>query len=141
MNSRRYSLSLTFGLCLLCMPAFAQQPVTNAPGSAPMGLAPPDMTAGSSPSPRIQDPATQAMMAGMEKMNQAMKTVPMTGNGDQDFVMMMIPHHQGAIDMARVELRYGKDPAMRRLARDIIAAQNKEIGQMRHWLSVHHRAS
>ena len=87
------------------------------------------------PSAHAQQPAAsdQAMMAGMDRMNQAMRAAPMTGDPDRDFVAMMIPHHQGAIDMAQVELRYGKDPAMRQLARTIIAAQRREIGEMQRW--------
>jgi uncharacterized protein (DUF305 family) len=79
----------------------------------------------------------QAMMAGMAKMNDAMAAAPMTGNTDADFVAMMIPHHQGAVDMARVELQSGKDPELRRLARGIIAAQDKEIAEMHRWQAAH----
>jgi uncharacterized protein (DUF305 family) len=61
----------------------------------------------------------------------------MTGNPDQDFVAMMIPHHQGAVSMAEVELRYGHDPFLRKLAKDIIAAQDKEIEQMNKWQQKH----
>jgi uncharacterized protein (DUF305 family) len=81
--------------------------------------------------------ADQDMMAGMEKMDRDMGSAPMTGDADRDFVAMMIPHHQGAIDMARVELRYGKDPALRRLATDIMAAQKKEIAFMERWQANH----
>jgi uncharacterized protein (DUF305 family) len=81
--------------------------------------------------------ADQDMMAGMEKMNRGMAAAPMTGNADHDFVAMMIPHHQGAVDMAQAELRFGKDPALRRLATDIVAAQNKEIAFMRRWQATH----
>jgi uncharacterized protein (DUF305 family) len=74
-----------------------------------------------------------SMMSGMDKMMKDMAAVPMTGNADQDFVGMMKPHHQGAIDMARYELANGKDPAMLKMARDIIAAQEKEIAEMNAW--------
>lgn len=79
--------------------------------------------------------AGHAMMSGMEQMNRAMSAAPMTGDPDHDFMAMMIPHHQGAIDMAKTELRYGKSKAVRRLARSIIAAQEREIADMRRWLA------
>jgi hypothetical protein len=81
--------------------------------------------------------ADRDMMAGMEKMSRDMANAPMTGNADRDFVAMMIPHHQGAIDMARVQLRDGKDPALRRLATEIVAAQEKEIAMMKQWQAAH----
>ena len=65
-------------------------------------------------------------MSAMEKMSSDMAAVPMTGDADGDFVGMMLPHHQGAIDMAKIELAHGKDPAMLRLARAIVAAQDKK---------------
>jgi uncharacterized protein (DUF305 family) len=61
-------------------------------------------------------------------------TVPYTGSSDVDFVRGMIPHHQGAIDMAKVQLAHGKDPAIRALAEKIITDQDKEIAQMSDWL-------
>ena len=82
-------------------------------------------------------PADRDMMAGMETMNHDMGAAPTTGDADRDFVAMMIPHHQGAVAMARVELRYGKDKAMRRLATDIVAAQKKEIALMQRWQAAH----
>lgn len=77
--------------------------------------------------------AEKSMMAAMERMSQTMRAVPMTGNADRDFVTMMIPHHAGAIDMARFELANGKDPAMRKLAEAIVSAQESEIGEMQAW--------
>ncbi len=82
-------------------------------------------------------PADQAMTAGMDKMNHDMAAAPMTGNADHDFVAMMLPHHEGAVAMAKVELQYGKDPAMRHMARNIVASQDKEIAEMKTWLAKH----
>jgi uncharacterized protein (DUF305 family) len=61
--------------------------------------------------------------------------VPYTGNPDIDFRAKMLPHHQGAIDMAKVALQYAKDPATKALAEAIIAAQEKEIAEMQAWLA------
>ncbi len=82
-------------------------------------------------------PADKAMMSGMKSMQQAMDHAPVDGDPDHDFVSMMTPHHQGAIDMAQVELRYGRDPELRRLARDVIAAQKHEIAEMDRWAASH----
>lgn len=69
------------------------------------------------------------MVGAMQRMHQAM-TVPSTGDPDRDFAAMMIPHHQGAIDMAEAELRFGKDERLRRLAQGIIVEQRQEIAVM-----------
>jgi uncharacterized protein (DUF305 family) len=77
------------------------------------------------------------MDISMKQMDHGMAAAPMNGDVDHDFVVMMIPHHQGAIDMAKGELSYGKDPAMRRLAEEIIADQKSEIDLMNLWLKKH----
>ncbi len=68
------------------------------------------------------------------KMHKDM-TMEFTGNPDVDFAKGMIPHHQGAIDMAKVVLQYGKDPEMKKLAEEIIKAQDTEIAFMKGWLA------
>jgi uncharacterized protein (DUF305 family) len=73
---------------------------------------------------------TSLMMQAMERMHKDMNIVP-TGNPDRDFAAMMIPHHRGAIDMAKVELQFGKNPVLRRLAQGIIVEQLQEIEVMR----------
>jgi uncharacterized protein (DUF305 family) len=70
----------------------------------------------------------------MDVMHQAMSKMPYSGNPDVDFVRGMIPHHQAAIDMAKVVIAHGKDPEIRKLAHEIVAAQEKEIDQMDAWL-------
>ncbi len=74
------------------------------------------------------------MNIDMKRMDHDMTAASMTGNVDHDFASMMIPHHQGAIDMAKGELMYGKDPVMRRLAQEIIVDQKSEIDVMNLWL-------
>ena len=66
----------------------------------------------------------------MDKMMSAMTITP-SGNVDRDFVAMMVPHHQGAIDMAMAELHFGKDETLRRMAQEIIVEQQQEIVAMR----------
>ena len=68
--------------------------------------------------------------AAMKKMMANMQIKP-SGDVDQDFATMMIPHHQGAIDMAKAELQFGHDPVLRRLAQGIIVEQQQEIDLMR----------
>ena len=80
--------------------------------------------------------AAKAFAEANMKMHKDM-TMEFTGDADVDFVRGMIPHHQGAIDMAEIELKYGKNPQTRKLAKDIIGAQKKEIAFMKSWLTKH----
>lgn len=77
-----------------------------------------------------QSPATTGYEAAMKKMHKDM-AIKYSGNADVDFVRGMIPHHQGAIDMAQLELAYGEDARLRRLAEEIIVTQQQEIAVMR----------
>ncbi|MFN7000650.1 MAG: DUF305 domain-containing protein [Elioraea tepidiphila] len=80
--------------------------------------------------PGAAAPSSQAFARAMDKMHRDM-AIEYSGNADRDFVAGMIPHHQGAIDMGRIVLEHGKDEEVRKLAQEIIAAQEKEIAQMR----------
>lgn len=99
-------------LAALALPALAL-PATAAPPAGPDGAA-----------------FLAESDAAMTKMMDDMAVKP-SGNVDEDFVAMMIPHHQGAIDMAMAELRHGKNEQLRRIAQEIIVDQQQEIAAMR----------
>lgn len=86
------------------------------------------------PSSKSTSPSNAAYEQANAKMHKDM-AVPLTGDADVDFLAGMIPHHQGAVDMAAVVLKYGKDPKVKKLAQDIVAAQKKEIAMMQAWLA------
>jgi uncharacterized protein (DUF305 family) len=77
-------------------------------------------------------PAEKAYRAANAKMHKMM-AIKYTGDADKDFVASMIPHHQGAIDMAEVELKYGKDPEVRKVAETIVRDQTREIAELKAW--------
>ena len=81
-------------------------------------------------------PATREFKAAHARMMHNM-ALPFTGDPDVDFRTHMIPHHQGAIDMARVALRHAKDPWTRQLAEAVIVEQQREIAEMQAWLARH----
>ena len=76
------------------------------------------------------DAVDAALAETMSAMHSAMRDVSLDGKPDADFARMMIPHHQGAIEMAKVELQFGVDPVLRRLAQEIIVTQQSEIDVM-----------
>ncbi|MDP2310896.1 MAG: DUF305 domain-containing protein [Pseudomonadota bacterium] len=106
----------------------AASPGTGQPGTGQTGTPQPGTT--------VMSPAALGYKQGMETMHAAMMK-PMTGNADQDFAQMMIAHHQGAIDMARVEIQYGADPALKERAQTIIDEQGKEIDELKQWQKEH----
>lgn len=79
-------------------------------------------------------PMNQELMDSMNKMHENMAKGMNSDNADVAFAQGMIAHHLGAIDMAKIELKYGTDPEMRKLAQAIIDAQGPEIEQMQKWL-------
>jgi uncharacterized protein (DUF305 family) len=122
-------------------PAQSQTPAPPASSAMPSGQMHGNMPAGMkdkmqgkhSQAAVASDPASQAFAAANAKMHKDM-AIKLTGNADADFARGMIPHHQGAIDVAEIVLKFGKDDEVRKLATDIIAAQKAEIAGMQAWL-------
>ncbi len=82
------------------------------------------------------DPFARDLYASMARMHEEMTARPPSGDPDRDFLAMMIPHHAGAVEMARLVLIAGKDPLVRQLAEEIIAGQQAEIAAMRARLAI-----
>lgn len=112
----------------LALPALAALLATAPALTAPV-LAQHAQQHGAAPAP-ADSPATAALKAANAKMHKDMD-IAYSGDPDKDFARAMISHHQGAIDMARVQLQYGKDPVLRRLAEEIIQEQGREIALLR----------
>lgn len=119
-------IAAALALALVQPLAWSQAPAQPASGAG-MGNKSMDM--------KGMDSKGMDMKAMMKNNDDKMASMKMTGNADVDFAMMMRVHHQGAIDMAEVELRDGKDAQMRKLAKNIIAAQKKEIAQLDKFLT------
>jgi uncharacterized protein (DUF305 family) len=88
------------------------------------------------PNPTIQ-PGWQELVGSLDTMHAAMAAVEPSGDSDADFVRLMLPHHQAAIEMAKTQILFGKNPQMRRLAQEIITDQRSEIELMQLWLTQH----
>lgn len=132
--SRNRRIAALVGALALGLPGLLQaQGPGHGAGHQP-GAQMPGMQQGQMP--RMQGgaaadtPATAAFKAANARMHQDM-AIDFTGDPDVDFVKGMIPHHQGAIDMAKVVLAFGKDPEVKKLAQAIVEAQEAEIAQMR----------
>lgn len=93
-----------------------------------MGMQPGSQVAGQTPK------HTNEMMQAMNRMNAPMNSGIMANNPDEAFVRGMIPHHQGAIEMAKIVLQYGKDEQVRKWANDVIREQQREMSEMEDWL-------
>jgi uncharacterized protein (DUF305 family) len=115
--------------------AFAQSP---APAQAPVDHSKMDHSkmghGAPAPGATADTASTKAFRAASDKMHGDM-AITFSGNADVDFLKGMLPHHQGAVDMAKIVLEHGKDAKVRKLARDIIKAQNTEIAFMKAWLA------
>ena len=120
------------GLCAVAVAGALPGP---AAGQVPMASPMPGMAA--SGAAGAISPEIAANRDAMAQMHAAMTAVAPTGDADRDFVAGMIPHHEGAIGMAQVELRYGRDAGLRALARRIDADQRREVAVMRRWQAAH----
>jgi uncharacterized protein (DUF305 family) len=113
--------------------AGAQQMEHHHHGATPAAKQPPAVFTASS-----QKPFAALMGEAMAIMDRDMAAAPMNGEAGHDFVTMMLPHHQGAVDMAKAVLLHTRDPELRNLALGIIAEQQNEINVMRAWLERQH---
>jgi uncharacterized protein (DUF305 family) len=90
---------------------------------------------GADPEPTGEQVLHEVMQKGAEEF----QSMPMTGDLDHDFVWAVKKHHQSAIAMARVLLKYGKDPRARQLAKKIIDSERREVGDLDRWMAQHHQ--
>lgn len=129
-----------FGVLLIGMAAWAMPAQKQNERSATSSLrrpAAPSLKFAASTDKTFDQLMDEAMSVMHSRMDNAMATTMATGDPDHEFVTMMIPHHQGAIDMAKAMLLYGKDEQLKRLAQEIIADQQNEVQLMQLWLVKH----
>ena len=115
--------------------AYAQSPAKSGSDSMQGGKSGSSSMSGGGMDMKGMGMKDMDMKGMMKDNNDKMSSMKMTGKPDIDFAMMMRMHHQGAIGMAEAELRDGKEPQMREMAKDIIAAQKKEIAQFDKFLA------
>lgn len=120
---------LTLPLAIVGAVCLAHMAVTSMVPTAQATVVPPQCSP-------LYSQGTCELMAANTKMHQNMN-IEWTGDVDTDFMRGMVPHHQGAVQMAQIVLEHGKDPQVRELAKKVIAAQNQEIEQMNAWLRAH----
>jgi uncharacterized protein (DUF305 family) len=121
-------------IALVCSAAALLAPIVGAQSQHPGGHGSAPMTGGQTAGTAMSG-ASMEMMNAMKDNNQKMTSMPMTGKTDVDFAMMMRMHHMGAIEMAQIELRNGKDHKIRQMAKKIIGDQKKEIAQFESFLA------
>jgi len=127
---------LAIALAMLSLPARAQSSTSTATSMTDMPGMHAHTSSPAAPDAASETPAVKAFKAADHHMMEQM-SAGYTGDTDQDFVTHMLPHHEGAVEMAKIQLQHGKDPALKQLAREIIKAQDKEIQFMKAWQAKH----
>ena len=124
------------GLALIGAGAFAQHTGHggHSPAAGHSGHSGHAGHAGHSSPAGADNDATKAFRAANDKMHKDMD-IAFSGDADADFARGMIPHHEGAVDMAKIVLKYGKDPELRKLAEEVVRTQEAEVKFMRAWLA------
>jgi len=130
MRTRSLAIAVVAAFAASVATLVATGPVAQQPGQAGGPMSHGAMQQGA----MATRPAVEAYKAANARMHAAMD-IAYTGNPDRDFALSMIPHHQGAIDMAEAELAHGTDPELRKLAQEVIQAQKGEIALLRAWLA------